>query len=217
MLDRVRERFTSAHLLALLALFVALGGTAGALAGKNTVDSGDVKKNALKKKDLKRESVAKAEIAPDSVGAEEASDALGIGLVMGRLNGVEIPSDGDSRFGVPSGTGTPTADELEALMPLPPSTAGPVAVRDLSVATDTGASPSATPLIVNLGQIDPNSDEDLELLECQIGPGESGCTSGNEQTVADADGQLYFRVTYPGGNETLHSTDFMFSWRAITP
>jgi hypothetical protein len=40
-------------MLACLALFASLAGAAGALPGKNTVDSGDVKKDSLKGKDIK--------------------------------------------------------------------------------------------------------------------------------------------------------------------
>jgi hypothetical protein len=39
--------------IACLALFASIAGVAGALPGKNTVDSGDVKKNSLKGKDIK--------------------------------------------------------------------------------------------------------------------------------------------------------------------
>ena len=53
MLNRLHpRRITSAHVISLIALFVAIGGVAGALPGRNTVDSGDIKKNAVKSSDI---------------------------------------------------------------------------------------------------------------------------------------------------------------------
>jgi hypothetical protein len=52
MLKRI-PRPSPGLVIASLALFAALAGVAGALPGKNTVNSGDVKKDALKGKDIK--------------------------------------------------------------------------------------------------------------------------------------------------------------------
>ena len=53
MLSRFRSQMSPAALvISLIALFVAIGGVAGALPGKNTVNSGDVKKNTLKGADI---------------------------------------------------------------------------------------------------------------------------------------------------------------------
>jgi hypothetical protein len=52
MLKRI-PRPSPGLVLACLALFASLAGAAGALPGKNTVDSGDVKPNSLKGKDIK--------------------------------------------------------------------------------------------------------------------------------------------------------------------
>jgi hypothetical protein len=53
MLQRFRSKLTYPYLVSTLALFVALGGGAYALDGKNTVNSGDVKNNTLTSKDQK--------------------------------------------------------------------------------------------------------------------------------------------------------------------
>ena len=53
MLNRLRSRLSAPLVISMLALFAALGGVAGALPGKNTVNSGDVKKNSLKGVDIK--------------------------------------------------------------------------------------------------------------------------------------------------------------------
>jgi hypothetical protein len=58
MLSRIRTNTSTAALvIALIALFVAIGGVAGALPGKNTVNSGDIKKNGVKSIDLKDDGV----------------------------------------------------------------------------------------------------------------------------------------------------------------
>jgi hypothetical protein len=54
MLSMLKRNASAAALaVAVIALFVAIGGVAGALPGKNTVNSGDVKKNTLKGVDIK--------------------------------------------------------------------------------------------------------------------------------------------------------------------
>lgn len=81
-------RPSPAMVVAMIALFVAIGGTAIALPGQNTVNSGDVKDETLKSKDLKNgaavqssdiidDSLVAADLAPGSVGSSEvAADSL---------------------------------------------------------------------------------------------------------------------------------------------
>jgi hypothetical protein len=75
MLNGVRERLTYANVIATCALFVALGGGAYALEGRNTVDAGDLKKNAVKPPEIAKNAVKKAETAKNSVGTGEVVDA----------------------------------------------------------------------------------------------------------------------------------------------
>ena len=63
MLSRFRSQVSPAALvISLIALFVAIGGVAGALPGKNTVNSGDVKKNSLKSADFKNDGIKGADV-----------------------------------------------------------------------------------------------------------------------------------------------------------
>jgi hypothetical protein len=71
MLNGVRERLTFANVIATCALFVALGGGAYALEGRNTVDAGDLKKNAVKPPEIAKNAVKKAETAQNSIGTGE--------------------------------------------------------------------------------------------------------------------------------------------------
>lgn len=89
------KRPSHATVVAYLALFVAIGGTAAALPGQNTVNSGDVKNETLKSQDLKdgaavqgsdviddslttidlaNDSVFNGEIGNNAVGTSEIAD-----------------------------------------------------------------------------------------------------------------------------------------------
>lgn len=73
-----RGRPSHATIVAYLALFVALGGTAGALAGKNTVDSRDIKPKNVKASDLAKGAVSGPKIRGGAVnGAKVLDETLG--------------------------------------------------------------------------------------------------------------------------------------------
>lgn len=75
----IRSRFTSAHLIALLALFVALGGSAYAFhLGKGSVKTKNIKNGAVVESKLATGAVTNAKIAAGAVtGAKIAPDAVG--------------------------------------------------------------------------------------------------------------------------------------------
>ncbi len=74
---RVYE-YVRQHHLALVAVFLALTGTAVALPGKNKVDSGDIKKGQVKSSDLARDSVSSPNVVDDTLtGADITEDTLG--------------------------------------------------------------------------------------------------------------------------------------------
>jgi hypothetical protein len=87
MLNGVRDRLTYANVMVTLLAFVVLGGGAYALEGRNTVDAGDLKKNAVKPPEIAKNAVKKAEIAKNSVGTGEVKDAslLGEDFAPGEL------------------------------------------------------------------------------------------------------------------------------------
>jgi hypothetical protein len=62
------------NLIAVVALFVVLGGTAAALPGKNTVDSGDIRKSAVKAKDIAKKAVKTKAIADNAVKTKKIAD-----------------------------------------------------------------------------------------------------------------------------------------------
>jgi hypothetical protein len=89
MLNRLRSRLSAPLVISMLALFAALGGVAGALPGKNTVNSGDVKKNSLKGVDIKESTLNIPQQAlPESVQKVYGFTWLGGSLYRSTLDGV---------------------------------------------------------------------------------------------------------------------------------
>jgi hypothetical protein len=84
-----------AMLVALLALFVALGGSAVALKGKNRVDSGDIKNGQVSSKDLKDGSATGADVADGTIGGADIGDGSigGAEIEDGSLSGADLAND----------------------------------------------------------------------------------------------------------------------------
>ena len=62
------------NVLGLVAVFIALSGTAAALPGKNKVDSGDIKAGQVKESDLAGASVTNPKLAPNAVDGSKLAD-----------------------------------------------------------------------------------------------------------------------------------------------
>jgi quinol-cytochrome oxidoreductase complex cytochrome b subunit len=71
MISKLRGRISSAHVIALAALFVALGGTAFAAA---TIGTNDIKDAAVTKKKLHKKSVSKKKIKTNAVNGKKVKD-----------------------------------------------------------------------------------------------------------------------------------------------
>ena len=99
MLSRFRRQMSPAALvISLIALFVAIGGVAGALPGKNTVNSGDIKNNKVTGKDV-NEKTLKVPVAalPPGSGATIGVSAVGNGSILSKstLPGVTLQKSAD--------------------------------------------------------------------------------------------------------------------------
>jgi hypothetical protein len=92
MLRHLKRRPSPAMAVAFVALLAALSGTAVALPGKNSVDSGDIKKNAVKTLDIAKNGVKSADIAKNAVtGAKVKNRSLtGTDVKDNSLAGVDI-------------------------------------------------------------------------------------------------------------------------------
>ncbi len=75
-----------------VAVFIALGGTAAALPGKNKVDSGDIKNKQVKVKDIADGAVGASQLGPSSVdGSKVANGSLaGTDLAGNSLTGAQV-------------------------------------------------------------------------------------------------------------------------------
>lgn len=80
---QLRSRVSSAHLVAVLALFAALaGGTAIALPGKNRVDSDDIRTGAVTSADVRNNYLRGVDIRKNSVtGADVRETTLDCGAI----------------------------------------------------------------------------------------------------------------------------------------
>jgi hypothetical protein len=72
--SRIREHIRH-NLWGITAVFIALGGTAAALPGKNTVDSGDIKKGQVKTRDLANSSVTSPKVADDALTGDDVDES----------------------------------------------------------------------------------------------------------------------------------------------
>ena len=89
------------HHLGLIAIFIALTGTAAALPGKNKVDSGDIKAGQVKGSDLANNSVTSPKVADGSLLAEDFAAG-------------ELPAGPQGETG-PPGPPNPNAEMLDGL------------------------------------------------------------------------------------------------------
>ena len=84
----MRSKFRSqvspaALVISLIALFVAIGGVAGALPGKDNVDSGDIKRNAVRSSDIKNDKVTGKDVNENTLKIPTAALPAGSGAVIG--------------------------------------------------------------------------------------------------------------------------------------
>ena len=71
---RKRLRPSPSLAISVVALFVAIGGVAGALPGKNSVDSGDLKKNAVHASDVKNAAVTTKKLKNKAIKTAKLAD-----------------------------------------------------------------------------------------------------------------------------------------------
>ena len=71
--SRIRTHVRS-NLVGYLALFVALGGTAAGLPGRNTVDSGDIKNANVKSVDIKDNTLKGADVRTDTLAGSDIKE-----------------------------------------------------------------------------------------------------------------------------------------------
>jgi hypothetical protein len=86
------RRPTPAMAVAFIALLAALSGTAVALPGTNTVDSGDIKRGAVKRSDIGRNAVNGSKIASGAVRSSDVGNDSLTGTDVNESTLGEVPS-----------------------------------------------------------------------------------------------------------------------------
>jgi hypothetical protein len=104
------RRPTPAMAVAFVALLAALSGTAVALPGKNSVDSGDIKNGQVKAKDLAPSSVTSAKVKNNALtGADVLDDSL-TGADIGESTLGKVPSASSADTANSAATATTAAN-----------------------------------------------------------------------------------------------------------
>jgi hypothetical protein len=85
-------RPSTGTVLGVLALVLALGGTAIGLPGKRNVDRNDLKKNVVKSSNVVNDAITGADVGPGAIGAAEVADGAigGAKIADGAIGGSEI-------------------------------------------------------------------------------------------------------------------------------
>ena len=91
-MKRFSRRPSPAMAVAFIALLAALSGTAVALPGKNTVDSGDIKKGAVKASDIGRNAVTRPKIRNGAVNSQKVGDDSLTGADINESTLGQVPS-----------------------------------------------------------------------------------------------------------------------------
>jgi hypothetical protein len=129
---RIRDHLTYANVMATIAVFLVLsGGTAVALDGINTVDSGDIINDQVKSVDVRNDDLptgglGAVDLRPNSVRGSEVQDGslapADSSNVVARVRGTDSVSTGDGGFAspasypLPNNTWTQAATEVEGFV-----------------------------------------------------------------------------------------------------
>ena len=126
-------RPSPATVIACMALFFAIaGGSAIALQGRNTVDSGDIKPNAVKKSDIANNAVTTGKIKNNHVRAADIqNNAVGTGEIRnGQVRTADIaPAESIHLIGAPGEPAFGNGGEGDCIWSSAPSIALPYAYR----------------------------------------------------------------------------------------
>jgi hypothetical protein len=207
------RRYIRQHHLALIALFVALGGTAYATA---TIGPRDIKRNAVRSRHIKNGQVRTGDVADDSLTGKDVNESslsgIGAGVVMARIQ--DAAAGGTAlRYGAPSGISASSGNEGAVEMSL---TQGHFKATDIRVHLEAGQvepNDSAQTFTLRAGEADTG-------LSCTIGLGGVGNIGCNQApgTVVDLPGggaPLSIQIHNQG--TPVQTADVMVTFRILGP
>lgn len=203
MLRKLTTRISPASCLAMVALFVALGGGAYAAAGQ--IGTSDIKNGAVTKVKIKKEAVTGAKIKNDAVtGAKVKESSLGIVPDASKLAG-KAPSGFESKgFGGNSDT---------KFVAVPKSTVTNVATQAL---------PAGTYLVLARGGVNNNSGEEVDAgeISCSLSAGgvsqlvDFGALAKNGLAGDREEFELFLIATLPADGQATLSCDADSGWKS---
>ena len=194
------SRPSPAMVVAVVALFVALGGSAAALSGKNTVDSGDIINAEVKGKDVKDDSLTGTDILESSFD----SSALGYGITSVSYNPNEAATEYVPGLGSSFGPASATESSVDLMTALEPLVA-----RDLRVRIEGGV-----PGTGNLWTITLRADGVSTGLSCSIVGAvfASVCTDSDPSSTVLSGSHLALEVVPVGGPNPASVMDIAFRY-----
>jgi hypothetical protein len=126
-MHRFSRRPSPAMAVAFIALVAALSGTAAALPGRNTVDSGDIKRGAVKRSDIGRNAVNGGKVQNGSLsGADARNDSL-TGADINESTLGQVPSANQANSANTANTANTATTATNANHATTADTAGPIA------------------------------------------------------------------------------------------
>lgn len=212
------------NVVAYLALFVALGGTAYAVnkvgpkdIERNAVRAKHVKRNAIRAKEVKRNAVRSAEIANGQVKLEDLNRGnvaarFGGGLYFGQASGFgPIASSTGSDQNVPiSGIidfdNSTDSEGGPFVMPAPIE----VRARDLRMQTLNPVDRTVLIEVVRVGDL-----VDEPILTCTMASGQNTCTSSGVSETLEVGERLALRLVAPIEPGVLSQRTYFYSLRLI--
>ncbi len=118
----MRERITSAHVLALIAIVLAVGGNAFAFTlGKNSVDTKQLKKNSVTTAKIKNQAVTAAKVKKGTLTGKQIN-ASKLGIVPSAVHATS--ADNATQLGNLDANAYEHADQIKRFGPLMDSTPG---------------------------------------------------------------------------------------------
>ncbi len=205
-----RKRISSAHLIALVALFVALGAGAYAAGGKNTVGAKQIKKGAVRASEIRDGTITAVELASGAITTSAIQDGAitSAKLAQGAVTSTKVGSNAITTDAIQDGaiTAAKVADDAKATL-FTDVNAGPT---NVSTATGTVVGtltlPAGSYLVTAGASAVHNGTAASTRLECSVGTADTVVDASKERLAANNAGDaLIFTKQEFGGPLTLTS------------